>query len=143
MSGQPLFNLVHDKITYESSNIQGFLVHFPAIASKFFPKRFLIFSQKKVFLIFQEMELSSSKIRKFLILTGLSPQNFSLKNFFSEKDFLIFRRRNLLIYREMYIQNPGIFSTREIFRTVAYSEAKAYSEHCRTSMMKRFAKIAT
>ena len=43
---------------------------------------FLVFSQKKVFLIFQETELYRPKIKKFLILFGLSPKNFSLKKNF-------------------------------------------------------------
>ena len=60
-------------------------------------KKFLIFSQQKIFLIFWKVELPSPKIRKCLILSGLSPQNVSLKtalNFFLKrsalKHFLIF-----------------------------------------------------
>ena len=53
---------------------------------------FLIFSQKNVFLIFQETELYRPKIKKFLILSGLSP-----KNVFPEKEILIvFPKKNLL-----------------------------------------------
>ena len=41
-----------------------------------------------------------------------------------------------LVYSEpRHIHNPGIF------RTLAYSKSKAYSEHCQISTMKRFAKI--
>ena len=43
----------------------------------------------------------------------------------------------------MYIQNPGIFRTRSIFRTLVYAEPEAYSEHCRTSKMEQFAIMAT
>ena len=48
-------------------------------------KKFLIFSQQKIFIIFWKVELSSPKIRKCLIVSGQNPQNFSLKtalNFF-------------------------------------------------------------
>ena len=45
--------------------------------------------------------------------------------------FLYFRKRNFLIFRERYIQNPSIFRTR------------AYSEHCQTSTMECFVKVAT
>ena len=42
----------------------------------------------------------------------------------------------------MYIQNPGIFRTRSIFRKLVYSEPEAYSEHCQTFRMERFVKVA-
>ena len=65
----------------------GFLVHFWALASNgksflyFFLKtsaleKFLVVSEKKLFLIFQEMELSSLKIRKTFLF-------FSKKKSFS------------------------------------------------------------
>ena len=41
------------------------------------------------------------------------------------------------------MQNPDILGTRTTFRTLVYLEPKAHSEHCQTSMMKPFAKIAT
>ena len=89
------------------------------------------------------MELSSPKIRKFLILLSLSPQKFSLKIFlyfflkkiysgkvsyiFSKKAFqetelsyIFLKKFFFLIFRERYIQNPGIFRTRSIFRTLVY-----------------------
>ena len=53
--------------------------------------------------------------------------------------FLYFRKRNFLVFQESYIQNPSIFRTRSIFRTLAYSEPEGYSEHCQTSTMKSFA----
>ena len=37
------------------------------------------------------------------------------------------------------MQNPSIFRTASIFRTLAYLEPEAYSEHCQTCVMKRFA----
>ena len=54
----------------------------------------------KKYLIFQEMELSSLKIKKFLILSGLSTQNVSLK-----KNFLYFflkknHPKNFLLFWE-------------------------------------------
>ena len=42
-----------------------------------------------------------------------------------------------------YIHNSGIFRTRSIFRKLVYSELEPYSEHCQTSTMESFAKIAT
>lgn len=60
---------------------------------------------------------------------------------FQETDLsYIFLRKVLLL--ESYIQNPGILRSGNIFRTVVYSEPKAYSEHCQILMMKRFAKVA-
>ena len=54
-------------------------MHLPAQASNFFPKKISFIFSKKDFLIFRERELSRPKIRKLIILFGLSPQNFSLK----------------------------------------------------------------
>ena len=96
-----LANLQENKHA-ESSNIQGYLAHFPAPDSKFFPKKISYIFSKKVFFIFREMELSNPKIRKNLKLYGPSPQNFSLKNFLyfflkktALKKFLIFSQKNL------------------------------------------------
>ena len=58
--------------------------------------------------------------------------------YFLIKSFSNFEKQNFLIFREMYIHNPGIFRTRGIFRTLVYSEPEAYSEHCRTSTIERF-----
>ena len=44
--------------------------------------------------------------------------------------FLNFPKRNFFIFRQKYIQNPSIFRTRSIFRTLVYLEPKTYSEHC-------------
>ena len=75
-------------------------------------------------------------------LFGLNPQILSLKKFlifftYFEKVSYIYLRKVFLIFRERYMLSPGIF------RTLVYSETDTYSEHCQTSMMKRFAKIAT
>ena len=62
------------------------------------------------------------------------------------------------IFKPWHIQNPDIFRTRSIFRTLAYSQpwyiqnhrifrtlayskSEAHSEPCQTSTRKRFAKI--
>ena len=37
-------------------------------------------------------------------------------------------------------KNPDIFRTRSIFRILVYLETEAYSGHCQTSAMERFAK---
>ena len=85
---------------------------------KIVPKKCLIFFSKK------------HTLKQFLI-------------FSQKKVFLIFRKQNFLIFRERYIQNLGIFRTRSIFRTLVYLQLKAYSEHCQTSAIERFIKIAT
>ena len=36
--------------------------------------------------------------------------------------------------------NPGVFRTRDIFRTLAYSVSEAYSEACQRSMREHFTK---
>ena len=41
------------------------------------------------------------------------------------------------------MQNHDIFRTKDIFRTMTYLECEVYSEHCPTTKMERFAKIAT
>ena len=44
------------------------------------------------------------------------------------------------VYSEpWYIQNPNIFKTRSIFKTLVYLEPETYSEHCQTSTMEHFA----
>ena len=88
-------------------------------------------------------------------LSGLSPQKYSLKKslmFFLIKPYLkkflifsqkrlpnfqktelscIFLKKVFLIFRERYIQNPGLFRT------------LVYSKHCDTPTLECFAKIAT
>ena len=92
-------------------------------------------------------------------LFGLSLKIFPLKNFlyfflkkscsekvsytFPKKAFLLFRKRNFLIFQERYICNPSTIRTRSIFSNLVYSEHEAHSEHCQTSTMERFSKIAT
>ena len=46
------------------------------------------------------------------------------------RTFLKFPKRTFFIFRQKYIQNPSIFRTRSIFRTLVYLEPKIYSEHC-------------
>ena len=88
-------------------------MHFLASGLNIFPKIILIFLTKKT-----------------------CSERFSY--IFSKKAFLISRKRNFLIFQERYIQNPIIFRTRSIFRTLAYSEPKAYLEHCKPSTMESF-----
>ena len=52
-------------------------------------------------------------------------------------------KRIFLIIWEKNIQNSSIFRTRSILTTLAYLEPEAYSEHCQTSAMECFVKIAT
>ena len=49
----------------------------------------------------------------------------------------IFLKKPFLIFREKYIENPGIFRARIVFRTLVYSV------HCQASTMERFVKLAT
>ena len=73
--------------------------------------KFLIFSQKKAVLIFQEAE--TQKIL-YVSVNGT---------------FLCFRK--------------GIFRTLAYLELEAYSEPKQYSVHCQTATMEHSAKIAT
>ena len=84
-----------------------------------------IFSQKKVFLIFQETELSYIFFKKGFSYT-------------SGKEYSEPRH----IQNQKHIQNSGIFGTLTYSELETYSEPEAYSEHCQTSTMKRFPKIA-
>ena len=85
---------------------------------------------------------------KGVLLTLLYSKMYALLSFpcpvnFSSFLILYFSKRNCLAYWKRYIQNPGIFRTKSIFRTFVYLEPKAYPEHCQTSTIERFAKIAT
>ena len=62
------------------------------------------------------------------------------ENLLNIKKNLYFRKRNFLIFRERYIQNPSIFRTRSIFRTLVYLEPETYSEQRQSSAMECFAK---
>ena len=74
-------------------------------------------SGKRNFLFFQETELSYTFVNETYLYFGKG----------------IFRT---LVYSEpWYIQNPGIF------RGLAYLKPGTYSEHCQTSMRKRFVKL--
>ena len=112
---------------------------------------------EKFFFIFQEMELSCSNIKKALMFSYISgnrnfkkASNISGKGTFQPKlekisytsgngTLLYFRKRSFLIFCEKYIQNPDIFRTRCIFKTLVYLEPEAYLEHCQTSTMELFA----
>ena len=58
------------------------------------------------------------------------------------KNLLYFRKRNFLLFWERYIQNPRIFRTRSIFRTLTYLKPRTYSEHRQTARMEFFSKTA-
>ena len=63
-------------------------------------------------------------------LFGLSPQNLLWKSFlyFLQKSFSnFFLKKVFPIFRERYVQNPGISRTRNIFRTLTNSKLEAYS----------------
>ena len=47
------------------------------------------------------------------------PKKFIFQEMETPKNSLYFQKRNFLIFRESYIQNPGIFKTRDIFRTLS------------------------
>ena len=65
-----------------------------------------LYLRKPKFLIFPEMELSSPRIKNFLIVSSFSVQNFSLKIFLTFvprktrvlKEFLIFSQKTLFLY---------------------------------------------
>ena len=96
----------------DSSNIQGYQVHFLAPAS-FSLKKCHIFSQKNFFLYFRKWNFLAVR-RNFFILFGLNPQNFSLKKFLiffpktncSEK-FLIFSQKSFSSFHKTEL--PCIF----------------------------------
>ena len=83
------------------------MAHFSAQARNLIKstlKTILVFSQKKVFLIFRELELSSPKIKKCLVLYS-QPQNFTLKKiyiFLQKKSTL----KKFVIFREMELSSP-------------------------------------
>ena len=85
------------------------------------PKKFLIFQEMETTLkmfIFQEMEIPKKSL------------------YFRKRNFLLyFRKQNFLIFRERYIQNSGIFKTRNIFRTLS----NIYDEtFCKNSYLAHF-----
>ena len=57
--------------------------------------------------------------------------------FFQKKVFLIFRKRNFLIFS---LKKFFLFFGKIIFRTLAYSEPEAYSDHYQISTIERIAK---
>ena len=80
---------------------------------KFSLKKFLLFFPKK------------PALKKFLIF---SQKAFNFLGTETPKKSLYFRKQNFLIFHERYIQNPSIFRTRSIFRTMAYLKPEGYSE---------------
>ena len=103
----------------------------------------------RLFLMFLNQQKINSEVVVYYgaTISGLNPQNFSLKNFlyfflkkpalkkfliFSQKNFTnfqeaelsyIFFKKVFLIFRERYIQKPGKFRTRSLIRTLVYSES--------------------
>ena len=68
----------------------------------------------------------------------------SFSNFQDTELCHIFFRKVFLLFQEKYIQNPVIFRTRSIFRTLVYLESKAYlniynvtSNICQTYIIER------
>ena len=111
------------------------LPHFLAPRPQKFPKKlalkkFLIFSEKIPNFLKTESpkKLLYFRKRNFLILQKTELFYTSEKELF-KKTFLYFSKRNFTIFRERYIQNPRIFRTRSIFRTLVYLEPETYSEH--------------
>ena len=84
---------------------------------KLLPKKILIFFPKK------------PAPKEFLIFSQKSPSfsgngNLEKSPCISRNGtFLYFRKQDFLFFKERYIQNPSIFRTRSIFRTLAYSES--------------------
>ena len=95
-------------------------------------KRFLIFSQKKSFLIFQETK-PPKKSLIFYQKKAISRKGNPVKILYFQKmelSYLHFRKgifrtlaqRNFLIFWERYTQNAGLFRTRSIFRGWIYGD---------------------
>ena len=86
-------------------------------------KKFLIFSQKKAFLIFQETETP----QQFFIFQ--ETELFYISLYAREGIFKTLTYLQLEAHPESwYFQNPSIFRTGSIFRTMTYLELEAYSE---------------
>ena len=106
-NGNPKKLLIFQEATFQAQEI-----------SKIHLEKFRIISWKKAFLLFQKTETS----KKFFKILYISGNGFScvLGKVYSEPS---------------YIQNPDIFRTIRIFKTLVHSEPKTYSEHCQTSTM--------
>ena len=122
-----------------SSNIKGYLEHFPVPASKMFATKNSCIFSRKVIVIFWEMRLSSWKIRKCLTISGLSPLNFCPKIFlyfflkkllwknffyFLIKAFLILRKWNFSYipgkaYLELWHNGTFLYFVKGKFRNLA------------------------
>ena len=115
-------------------------------------KLFWYFLKRELFLFFRKLKsaLFSQSLknkrnpppREFLILQEAKPP----KNFlyFLEKSFS-YISENGNHKKIIYISGNGTFLyfRKGISRTLVYSKPETYSEHCQTSTMERFAKIAT
>ena len=86
-------------------------------------------------------------LKNFLYFVKRKPRKKSL--YFRKRNFLIFQETKLFYIsgkvnsESWYNQNPDISRTRSIFRTLVYLQPETYSDHCETSTMECFAKIAT
>ena len=115
-------------------------------------KNLLYFLERKFFLYFRKWNSAlfrpSSKnkrnppLRKFFILQETKiPEKFLI---FSKKDAFLYFETWKPRKSSSYFRNGNfLYFTKGIFRTRVYSKPETYSEHCQTSRMERFAKIAT
>ena len=135
-----------------SSGFKSHLGHFLSPS----PKNKKIHPEKK-FLIVQEMELSSSNTKKIVIFPEMKPCTFQpkikklkkstprkfliLQETGNPKKFIIFSQKKLFLFfgkqKAFHISRNGTFLCfrKGIFRTLAYLELEAYSEHCQTFPM--------
>ena len=100
-------------------------------------RKFIMFSQKKAALIFQKKETP----KKFLMFK--ETENLKSFLYFRKRNFLLFQEKELSYISGKVYSEPKHFRTRSIFKTLTCLELEACSEHCQTSTMERFAKIAT
>ena len=150
-------NLKNKKIHPKKHALHFFKRNFLALISQkflhFFKRKlFGYFLKRKLFLFFRKLNpaLFSQSLknkrnpppRKFLILQDAKTQ----------KNFLYFLEKSVSYISEngnhkkiIYISGNGTFLyfRKGIFRTLVYSKPETCSEHCQTSTMERFAKIAT
>ena len=70
-------------------------------------KNFLVFSQKKDFLIFREMKLSSPKLKKLLIFQEIELSNRKLKknSYILGGNFKVRRSKKCLTFSIMILRN--------------------------------------
>ena len=139
-------------ILSRSSILQGYLTHFSAQARKIKksnPKKIPYISGNGTF----QSAPTKRKPRKNSYIfskesTSYVSRNGNLKKipYISRNGTFSYFRKGIfqtLGHLEIYIRGLSIFRTTGTFRTLAHSEPEAYLEHCQTSMMEHFAKIAT